>query len=270
MIADTLLPIFKSVRFWLITLAISFFATIITFLLTGPFFITPKYTSESVFFVPLTLLSKHIEQQGIGFAGDVEIDAHIQILKSRALKDSLINAFPILKSGSENPFDLLDKLVIISKTKYGSVSVAVTHQDRLLAAELANAVVRLGDVIKASILHKNRLEMFTYYKDMYTDLEIESQLLEKQLDSINENKQGNTSSAYKINSLFVSVVGDLNHYKSQYAKQKKGLETPLPQSYVISIAAPASKPAYPNRIIMAGLAGLFGLLLCLSWATFSK
>ncbi|MCH8555760.1 MAG: hypothetical protein LAT76_11415 [Schleiferiaceae bacterium] len=264
------LPIFTKTKFWLFAFLISFVVGLLSFLFTGPRFITPKYTAECVFFVPLTLLSKHIEQQGIGFAEEVEIDAHIQILKSRALKDSLLSEFPSLKDESKNPFGLLDDWVAIAKTRYGSVAVSVTHRDAQFAADLANAIVALGDNIKEAILFDNRKEMFAYYRDMYMDLERESQLLENQLDSIRENNFGNTSSAYKINTLFVGVVNDLNYYKSQYAKQKKGMESSLPQSYVISRAEPPLKPSSPKRLMWFALSSVFSLVVVITWGSISK
>jgi uncharacterized protein involved in exopolysaccharide biosynthesis len=72
-----------------IVIAVSGFVTVCLagYLATSPVFIRPIYQSESLIFVPLTILSKQIEQQGIGFASDREIDAHIQILESGQLRD---------------------------------------------------------------------------------------------------------------------------------------------------------------------------------------
>jgi uncharacterized protein involved in exopolysaccharide biosynthesis len=264
---DKLLPLFSNKRFWAVTLIAAIIASTLGYFFTGEKFIQPTFTSETIFFVPLTLLSKHIEQQGIGFAEEVEIDAHIQILKSRALGDSLLNKFPILHSQSRNPHQEVEKILQVTRTRYGSVMVRVTHHEPQMACDIANSIVELGDQIKEAILYKNRLEMFTYYRDMYQALEEESQLLEHQLDSLRENQLTESSAFFKINSLFAGVVSNLNHYKSQYAKQKKGLETPLPQSYVISEAVPAHKPTSPKRLLITFISGVLTVLVCVLWAS---
>jgi capsular polysaccharide biosynthesis protein len=65
---------------------------LLVFIVTSPWLIKPLYESEVIVYVPLTILSQQLNQQGIGFASDREIDWYIQILKSNQLADSLIKA----------------------------------------------------------------------------------------------------------------------------------------------------------------------------------
>lgn len=41
-----------------------------------------QFSAEATFFVPLTLLEKQIEQNGIGFGSPTEVDAHIELMQS--------------------------------------------------------------------------------------------------------------------------------------------------------------------------------------------
>ena len=49
---------------------------------------TPQFSAEATFFVPLTLLEKQIEQNGIGFGSPTEVDAHIELMRTAALSQS--------------------------------------------------------------------------------------------------------------------------------------------------------------------------------------
>ncbi|MDO7614608.1 MAG: hypothetical protein MUQ75_10230, partial [Crocinitomicaceae bacterium] len=47
-------------------------------------FVRPaRYEAETIFFVPLTLLEKQIDQNGIGFGSPIEVDAHLELMGSQ-------------------------------------------------------------------------------------------------------------------------------------------------------------------------------------------
>ena len=52
-----------------------------------------SYQAEATFFVPLTMMEKQINQNGIGFGSPIEIDAHIEILTSKILKQKIENVY---------------------------------------------------------------------------------------------------------------------------------------------------------------------------------
>ena len=58
----------------------SILAFILTYIATSSTFITPLYKAETIIYVPLFIPARQMENQGIGFASDKEIDGHIQIL----------------------------------------------------------------------------------------------------------------------------------------------------------------------------------------------
>jgi len=238
------------------------------YFLTSPAIIEPLYESEALIYVPLTVLTKQLEQHGIGFAGDAEIDGHIQILQSARLRDSLINRFELDKElgidldklgGKSKLYEELSKRIKIQKTRYNSVSIKVRNPDPTRAAAIANAIVELGDVIKEDILHANRLEVFLHAKAHFENKEKSVNVLEAQLDSLeNElltarNKQRINSEIFKIRTLYSIELQELAGRKNHLETVQRGFETALPKAYVISQALPGANPVWPRRILWTGL-----------------
>lgn len=244
-------------------------------LLTNPLFIRPLYESESIVYVPLTILVQQLNQQGVGFAGDKEIDSYIQILKSRALKDSLIKRFILTKHYNIDNSDiqsytkvikLLDSRINIEKTRYGSVSIKVRDRNPEVAASMTTATVELGEKIKKELLYPNRLESLRYTKSLYEQKSNQVTTLEKQLDSI-ENVKRNGHFVYdfiyqKKISLYNLELKEFFLQKELYEREQKNFDTPLPKVYIVSEAAINPKPVWPKRILWAAIgAGLFIFIL---------
>ena len=74
---------------------------------------TPQFSAEATFFVPLTLLEKQIEQNGIGFGSPTEVDAHIELMQS-----------PVVLKEVQQKFTEAFNLSV-SKTRNGAVAVEV-------------------------------------------------------------------------------------------------------------------------------------------------
>ena len=58
-----------------------------------------KFAAETTFFVPLTLLEKQINQNGIGFGSPIEVDAHLELMQSPRV-------IQVLQSKFNEAFDL--------------------------------------------------------------------------------------------------------------------------------------------------------------------
>ena len=85
-------------------------------------FVRPaRYEAETIFFVPLTLLEKQIDQNGIGFGSPIEVDAHLELMGSQSLNLALVSRY-----GSDFSLD-------ISKTRNGAVQVRAEAADAKLA-----------------------------------------------------------------------------------------------------------------------------------------
>lgn len=246
---------------------------LLSFLVTSPIITKPAYQSETLIFVPLIILSKQIEQQGIGFASDREIDAHIQILESGQLKDSLIERFDLGASfgvdtdelGGRNQLHrMIDSRIKIQKTRFSSLSIKVKDQDPAQAAIIANAIVDLGNVIKEAVLYANRQGAEAYARNLYESKLLDIQSLERQMDSIVD-LGGDLiaqSELTKLQTLYSSNLQELVGRKNHWEREQKSLQTKLPKAYVISTAIADTNPVSPNRKLIVIASVLIYLFAC--------
>jgi len=247
---------------WLAIGAVASF--ILVWFFSSSLFVKPLYRSEAVIFVPLTLFSQQFDQQGIGFGGDAEIDGHIQILQSTRMLDSLDVRFNLAQQysidvsrpgGMKQLYDRIMQKINIQKTRYNSVSVSVLDRDRELAADMANAIVHLGDVIKEDLLLENRLAAYHFARELYVQKLEEVDALEKTLavaDSlIDGNLISSPSPSRRELITYESQIWELAERRNRYETLRKSLDVPLPRSYVISPAVAAAGPAWPPRLLLS-------------------
>jgi uncharacterized protein involved in exopolysaccharide biosynthesis len=251
-------------RFWK-TLIIGCIVTfILIFFITSPLIIKPIYRAETVIFVPLTLFSQQYEQLGIGFGSNAEIDGHIQILKSTKILDSLGYQFGLYERWNINPigdddasrfYQIINKQITIEKTRYGSVAIKVKDHDPKLATDMANAIVKLGDIIKQEILLENRLITINFARDQFENSLSEVKNMENQLI----NTQIETRGTYDSNALemirkrvsYETELSELNTRKNRYETLKKSLEVPIPGAYLVSPAVMPYRPIWPPRLLFS-------------------
>ena len=272
---------------------------LLMWLLTSPLFIKPVYQSETIIYVSLTLFTQQYEQLGIGFGNNEEIDAHIQILRSIRMLDSLDSIFRLSErlaidmsdpDGPSRYYRAAGSMITTEKTRYGSVSVRVRDNDRLLAAEIADKIVLLGDLIKEDILLENRLAAYNFAKELYREkleetLEMERQIMEQGTILTLQRMQNGTTDSSKayiydrsqradgVNpgavrhlTLYEAELWELTSLKTNYERVRKSLDTPLPRSYVVSPATVAEKPVWPSRMILAVAAVIaFVIIMVFIW-----
>jgi uncharacterized protein involved in exopolysaccharide biosynthesis len=236
----------------------------LVYILTAPTIIPQRYTAEITFFVPLTVLEKQVEQDGVGFGSDAEIDAHIQMLQSSALQDVLTKKF------SQTAFDLK-----VKRTRYGAVSLSITANDPELAATMANTAVAFCDSLKQRMMVRNRTQTYQFTKNLYYDKEQEVNEMQTVLDSLrelNRNRQRKDMTktedafTFRIETLYGTAVNELAKYHSRLKRIEKVLEAPIPEAYVVSAAVPPQKASYPPRLLMA--LGAFVVALLLQFSLF--
>jgi uncharacterized protein involved in exopolysaccharide biosynthesis len=248
--------------------------TLAAYLVTSPLVMEPMFESESLIFVPLTILSKQIEQQGIGFASDREIDAHIQILESGQMRDSLIKQFnlaagygidPAKGGGRSQLHRLLAARISIQKTRFSSVSIQVRDPDPAKAARMANAIVELGNHIKEDLLSANRKGSLDYARTLYDSKVIDVQNLEKRIDSIGNIREPMPASTRnllsKLQTIYSTELQELAGRKNHLEREQRSFETGLPKAYVISAAIPGDRPVSPKRFLTVIAAALIYLFL---------
>lgn len=240
---------------------------------TSPLFMKPVYESEVIVYVPLAILSQQLTQQGIGFASDREIDWYIQILKSNQLNDSLIKRYDLFRYYKIDTSDFgskdlmyrkIESRLTIEKTRYGSVSIRVRDTDPKHAADMANEIVVLGELIKENLLFPNRLESIRNVKSLYGQKANDVARLEKSLDSLMKAPVANKSNYLydKTLTLYNLELQELISRKGIYEREQKNFDTPLPKAYIISSAVPEARTIWPKRILfMIAGAGIYLLFL---------
>lgn len=246
---------------------------LLVFVVTCPLILKPLHEAEVIVYVPLTILSQQLNQQGIGFASDREIDWYIQILKSNQLTDSLVkkyNLFTYFKidtaelDAKNQLYRKMESRIIIEKTRYGSVSIRVRDNDAKRAADMANEVIALGEVIKRNLLFPNRQESMRYVESLYNQKAAEVGKLQKALDSLRNTDRGikNNYLYNKTLTLYNLEFQELISRKGIYEREQKNFDTPLPMAYVISSAVPKSQIIWPKqKLLMAAGVGIYLLLL---------
>lgn len=245
----------------------------LTWMVTSSLFITPLYRSEALIYVPLTIPSKQIEQQGIGFASDIEIDGHIQIFQSGRMRDSLTSRYNLAEKfgidlsetgGLSRLYKAIDTRIKYKKTRFSSVSVTVLDPDPEKAAEMANTIVELGDIIKEDILYENRMKAF-----MQAQLHYENKLqgvekLENKIDNLENTTDDNTKSneLFRLKNQYSIELQELGSRRNHLETVERDFKTELPRTYVISEAIPAAEPTWPRRKLIA-LASVFAYIFLL-------
>ncbi len=242
----------------------AFISFLLVYLFSSPLFVKPLYRSEALIFVPLTLFSQQYNQQGIGFASDVEIDGHIQILQSTRMLDSLDARFglagfyeidPAKPGNRKKLYDHIQRRINIEKTRYNSVSVSVVDQNPKVAADMANTIVQLGDIIKEDVLLENRLAAYQFSKELYMQKKAEVEAFEKSLGMADTLMLSIAAPAHFGNRLeqltYESKLWELSERRNKYETMRKSLEVSLPKSYVVSPAVVAHKPDWPPRVLLS-------------------
>jgi len=271
---DQTTPVRLTRRFTAIALSGMLAVSLVACLITSPLLMEPMYQSESLIFVPLTILSKQIEQQGIGFASDREIDAHIQILESGQLRDSLIKQFdlpavygidPSKAGGRSQLHRILASRISIQKTRFSSVSIQVKDPDPAQAARMANAIVELGNNIKEDLLSANRRGALDYARTLYDSKVIDVQNLEKRIDSIGSIREPIPASTRnllsKLQTVYSTELQELAGRKNHLEREQRSFETDLPKAYVISTAISSDRAVSPKRLLTTVAAALIYLFL---------
>ncbi len=240
---------------------------LLVYIITMPFMIKPRYESETIVYAPLTILSQQINQQGIGFGNDREIDMYIQVLKSDALTDSLVKHFEKDTNSLEKRnrlTHLLQSRIKVEKTRYGSISIKVLDHDPKRAASVATYIVDVGEKIKESLLHHNRAEAFNYAQSLFEQKASEVSDLEKRYDSLMKSSSllpKDNLLKEKTRQVYNMELQELITRKNQFEQIKKDFDTPLPKAYIISPAVPATKAIWPNRWLFSGLSAVIFIFL---------
>ncbi|MDG1055208.1 MAG: hypothetical protein P8I47_05190 [Schleiferiaceae bacterium] len=208
-----------------------------------------QYAAEATFFVPLTLLEKQIEQNGIGFGSPTEVDAHIELMQS-----------PVVLKTMEQRYDESFSLSV-RKTRNGAVAVEVRSAAADLSATIANHAVAVADSIKQSMLRQNVGMSFDVMAERKFKLQAEERILRIALDSLRFAAQSDSLAyvalIFRKERQYGTAVVELTNVERKLEELKSYTDGPAPKSYSISPAMPVEKPVG----LPAWVIGILGAVL---------
>jgi uncharacterized protein involved in exopolysaccharide biosynthesis len=159
---------------------------------TMPQFLPPTFKAEAIIYPPASYSDKLIAEYDLRFGADKEIDEHIQILRSSILRDSIINKYKLMqhynianddKYKLNKLFKQFEENVAIDRTRFNAISITVMDKDPVIAANLCNDFVKLGDQVKTIILKQNLAQTIV---NIEKSIELNSEELDALAKSINK------------------------------------------------------------------------------------
>lgn len=294
-------------------LFIAITAIVLSSLFSSSYFITPLFKSEVILFPTSTnaiskaLLSHNPSTKDIlEFGEDEQIEQMLQILNSNKIRDSIINKYQLASHYEidENTNYRLTKLykryesnIRFKRTENSGVKIIVYDQDAQMAADIANDIANMYDVVKNEMKRQRAKQAFKIVEREYLklkkeiavkedsltvlrklgvhDYESQSEMINRQLAmEIAKGNQANINRLEvrldvlaKYGGPYVSLRDALEHDKKQlseirakYEEAKVDATQNLPQKFIVSNAYKAERKSYPIRwliVIISTLGALF-------------
>jgi tyrosine-protein kinase Etk/Wzc len=156
-------------------LVITVLAAVVSYLASGPWFITPKFKSSATFYpgttnsISAALFFKLREKarDPLMFGEVEETEQFMQLLESGDLKARIINKFNLIEHYHIDPSNpnknylvgvQYDKNIKIKRTDFNSIEVSVLDEDPVMSATLANEVMMMADTVKTEIRRRVALQ----------------------------------------------------------------------------------------------------------------
>ena len=204
-------------------LIITLSAAILSAIFSSPFFITPKYQSEVIFY-PTTINSignamftdlTQRQADPLAFGEEEEAENALQLLNSSALQERIVKNFDLLnhyeidKEGGSPQADLsrtIQNNIKFNRTRHLAVSITVLDESPAKAAEIANGIGALYDSVKTEIQRQVSLQALTIIEDEYKGKQVEvmdlrtglKQLGEKGITNYEEQSRAIAEELYKV------------------------------------------------------------------------
>ena len=288
-------------------------AAILSVIFSTPYFITPLFKSQVVLFPTSTnaiskaLLSTNYaaKEDILEFGEDEQIEQMLQILNSNIIRDSIIQKYNLsshygIKDHDSYHFTKLYRLyesnIKFKRTENSAVKIIVYDKDAQFAADIANDIAVLYDVVKNDMKRIRAKKAFKIVEREYFKLKLEIKVKEDSLTALRKlgvhdyesqsemiNRQlameiakGNNANIQRLESKldilanyggpYVSIRDALEHDKKQlseirakYEEAKVDAEQDLPQKFIVNTAYKAEKKSYPIRWLIVVLS-VFGSL----------
>lgn len=292
----------------LITSMLAFISSIIFSLL-----IEDKYESSVILFPSTTtsisraLLNdeNYKEKDFLEFGEEEEAEQLIQILRSDAIRNHIIKKFDLMNHYDINPDAEYKQTKLIQeyegnidfhRTKFMSVKIEVLDTDPKYAANIANEISRMVDIVRDKMLKKRATQAFEIVKGELENLQGEIGKIEDTLNLIRAKGiqdyetqvevlsnqygaavvKGNMKAAKiledkldtisKYGGKYLSLVQQMEYereklsdLKTVYAEARVNAESTIDQKFIVNEAYVSEKPSYPIRwlIVVASTLATF-------------
>lgn len=281
-------------------------AGIIAAVFSSPMFITPKYQSTVIVFPSTTnsvskaLLPQtgYADQDILEFGSEEEAEQLLQILNSDEIRDSIVAKYNLMEHydiDSESPYKMTELRETFSdnvefrRTEFMSVEISVLDEDPQTAADIANEISRLLDLVKTRIQRERAYIGLQIVQNAYNTIKEEAKTLEMGLKELRlkgvhdyesqaavyseqlataivergHNHSSTRELEYKLDTLakyggrYVDMRDELELLKEEEIKIKTKLDQArvdynqnLPATFKVNSAYPAEKKTYPIRSLI--------------------
>lgn len=280
----------------LVTTALAFISSVIFSLL-----IDDKYESSVILFPSTTtsisraLLNNenYKEKDFLEFGEEEEAEQLIQILNSDEIRNHIIEKFdlanhykidPEAKYKNTNLIREYEGNIDFYRTKFMSVKIEVLDTDPQYAADIANEIARMVDVVRNKMLKKVAQQAFIIVESEYKRLVSDISKMEDTLNQIRAKGvqdyetqvevlsnqygaalvAGNSRAAQilsnrldtisKYGGKYLSLVQQMEYEReklsdlgTKYAEARVNAETTIDQKFIVNEASPSEKASYPIR-----------------------
>lgn len=186
----------------------------------------PRYQAVVTFFVPLTLLEKQIEQNGIGFGSPAEVDAHIELMRSEAMEQFIASAVPDVSVDYS-----------VSRTRNGAVELVVESRVDSILTPLAQAIVHYADSLKLRMLRGNIQQSFEFVQYQCEQMEEQVDVIQHELDALRMDASTDSiqlqTRRFRLEKRYGAAVEELTQRTIQRDRMLQMLHAPVPQAYFI-------------------------------------
>lgn len=156
-------------------LIVCFSAAVLSYLVSGPLFITPKFRAAATFYpgtvnsISSALFFKLREKarDPLMFGEVEETEQFMQLLESGDLKARVMQRFDLINHYHIDPNSptknyLADiqynKNIKVKRTDFNSIEISVLDEDPQMSADIANGVMMMADTIKTEIKRRVALQ----------------------------------------------------------------------------------------------------------------
>jgi len=293
---------------------VAIIAIVLSSIFSSSYFITPLFKGEVILFPTSTnaiskvLLSESPNNQDIlEFGEDEQIEQMLQILNSNKIRDSIISKFNLIEHyeiGEHTSYRYTklykryESNIRFKRTENSGVKIIVYDKDAQMAADIANEIANMYDVVKNEMKRKRAIQALKIVENEYFklkheiavkedsltvlrklgvyDYESQSEMINRQLAM--EIAKGNVANINRLEARldilakyggpYVSLRDALEHDKKQlseirakYEEAKVDAEQNLPQKFIVSNAYKAEKKSYPIRWLIVVISTLGALFL---------